>query len=585
MLSVHSNWLLAFAITAAVLDPAAAGTTVRPLPNIVMFLTDDQDQMLGGSFPAHDGATPMPKTKAKMQDAGAMATNFFIHTPICCPSRSELVTGRYLHNLKTDPTLPKQKDEIICMHVNETKVNGHTFAVPLAKAGYKVGLFGKYLNNMPANHAAPPGFDAWMGNGGGDYIAPAFDTAGLADIGPWHIPDGRWATTEANYTTAVVGNVSIAWIEKTVAAGDPFFAYIAPKAAHEPFIPAPWYLEHWDPSWPKTEPRNDPAWNSTADARAGHHGNIATQPMLSEEAAQVITGVFKNRWRTLMSVDDVIGSVIDKCEALGVLNNTYFFYSSDHGFQLGQLNIIMDKRHVYDWDTRIHLLARGPGIAAGSTWAQPATQVDLAPTFLGIAGLDKTAVMDGKSLLPLLLAARGDTELGAPAAATVHPATARHLASLGDATAYASAWRDAAYIEYYYVAANVKCVEQCTTPGGKYPHSDSWCTDLPDNSKCWGPPCKQDCYPTEDQDNNFIGLRSMPGSALGDTLYVEFQHGNADQGPVNFSASSINFHEVYDVAADKWQMHNLYNSTAPATLQAMHTKLHAFFDCAGDACP
>ena len=125
MLSVPSNWLLAFAITAAVLVPAAASTTARPLPNIVMFLTDDQDQMLGGSFPAHDGATPMPKTKAKMQDAGAMATNFFIHTPICCPSRSELVTGRYLHNLKTDPTLPKQKDEIICMHVNETKVNGH----------------------------------------------------------------------------------------------------------------------------------------------------------------------------------------------------------------------------------------------------------------------------------------------------------------------------------------------------------------------------------------------------------------------------------------------------------------------------
>ena len=167
----------------------------------------------------------------------------------------------------------------------------------------------------------------------------------------------------------------------------------------------------------------------------------------------------------------------------------------------------------------------------------------------------------------------------------MHPATARHLATLGDPAAYASAWRDAAFIEYYYVAPNVKCVESCAAPGGKYPHGDSWCTDLPDNSKCWGPPCKQDCYPTEDLDNNFIGLRSMSGSALGDTLYAEFQHGNADQAPVNFGASSVNFHEVYDVAADKWQMHNLYNSTAPATLQAMHAKLRAFFDCAGDACP
>jgi N-acetylglucosamine-6-sulfatase len=59
--------------------------------------------------------------------------------------------------------------------------------------------------------------------------------------------------------------------------------------------------------------------------------------------------------------------------------SSYFFYSSDHGFQLGQFNIPMDKRQVYDWDTRIHLLMRGPGISKGSTFELPATQVDVAP--------------------------------------------------------------------------------------------------------------------------------------------------------------------------------------------------------------
>ena len=63
----------------------------------------------------------------------------------------------------------------------------------------------------------------------------------------------------------------------------------------------------------------------------------------------------------------------------------------------------MDKRQVYDWDTRIHLLMRGPGIAKGATWALPATQVDMAPTFLGLAGLAAPADMDGKSILPHLL--------------------------------------------------------------------------------------------------------------------------------------------------------------------------------------
>jgi N-acetylglucosamine-6-sulfatase len=68
--------------------------------------------------------------------------------------------------------------------------------------------------------------------------------------------------------------------------------------------------------------------------------------MIDAQTATVITDVFKNRWRTLMSVDDAIADVVAACEALGVMGSTYFFFTSDHGFQLGQFNIIMDKRHV-----------------------------------------------------------------------------------------------------------------------------------------------------------------------------------------------------------------------------------------------
>ena len=48
----------------------------------------------------------------------------------------------------------------------------------------------------------------------------------------------------------------------------------------------------------------------------------------------VITDIFKNRWRTLMSVDDVVAAVIAEVDALGLSDSTYFFYSSDHGFQV-----------------------------------------------------------------------------------------------------------------------------------------------------------------------------------------------------------------------------------------------------------
>eukprot|EP00658_Telonema_sp_P-2_P079456 TRINITY_DN7683_c0_g1_i12.p1 TRINITY_DN7683_c0_g1~~TRINITY_DN7683_c0_g1_i12.p1 ORF type:complete len:451 (+),score=97.42 TRINITY_DN7683_c0_g1_i12:219-1571(+) len=432
-------------------------------PNIVLFLTDDQDQMLGGSFPitSPGAATPMPRTKALLAEQGATATNFFIHTPICCPSRSELLSGRYFHNLKR--TVAGDSGDIICMHINETKVNNATFARSLSEqAGYSVGMFGKYLNNVPST--VPPGFDAWLANGGGNYIAPEFNTAGLSWAG---IPDGTWKGSVDNYTTSVVGNLSLAWITRKVKDETPFFAYIAPKAAHEPFIPAAWYVDHWDPSWPKTEPRDMPNWNCTPGSRSDHHGSIATQPMLTHQAAEVITGVFKNRWRTLMSVDDLIGAVIDHCHNLGVLDNTYFFYTSDHGFQLGQFNIPMDKRNVYDWDTRIHLLARGPGIQPKSQWTQLATQVDLAPTFLEIAGVTKPSQMDGKSVLGLL---KGGEQPG---------------------------WRDSVLLEYYFVDDNDKCMQGCTP--GAWPQKDSWCTDLERNADCWCPPGynSSSCYPTE----------------------------------------------------------------------------------------
>ena len=615
--------LLAVAASAApALAADGGGFVAAPLtsrPNIVYFLTDDQDQVLGGSFPprAPGGATPMPKTNAKMALAGATATNFFVHTPICNPSRSELLSGRYFHNIKMVGTATPGAAVDWSMHVNETKVNAATFAKTLQEqGGYTVGMFGKYLNVMPKD--VPAGFDAWMGNGGGQYIGPAFMTRGLDFLNP-PIPDqGNYKFPAENYTTAVVGNVSLAFIRHAVkqqreagargaaAQAKPFMAYVAPKACHEPFNPAPWYADHWDPAWPATEPRPE-VWNCSKASRAAHHGNIATNPLISDEAATVITDGFKNRWRTLMSVDDVIGAVIDECEALGVLNNTYFLYSSDHGFQLGEFNLLLDKRNVYDWDTRVHLLARGPGIAAGSTWSQPATQVDLAPTFLGIAGLGKTAVMDGKSLLPLLVelaAAEGEakdagTDADVDAAAAAAPASVRrHLRAVapGGSAEYRAGWRSAVFLEHYFVNNNVFCVAGCAglplTPSEEYPTHDSNCGDLTpgQNANCYsvspgqgGANCSSDCYATESTQNNFIALRSMPGSAFGDTLYAEFQTGEQNVADVNFTA--VDFVEAYDAAADPWMMRNLANSTPAASLAAMSAELHRWFACAGDACP
>merc|ERR1712070_1049183 len=120
---------------------------------------------------------------------------------------------------------------------------------------------------------------------------------------------------------------------------------------------------------------------------------------------------------------------------MGVANNTYFMYSSDHGFQLGELNILIDKRQHYDYDTRIHLLVRGPGIEKGSTFKYPGTQVDVTTTWLGLAGLSRPDVFDGRSIVPLLV--DGDDE-------AVPSQTRKHLQELAPEgrEEYAASWRD-----------------------------------------------------------------------------------------------------------------------------------------------
>ena len=99
--------------------------------------------MLGSSFPTVGGATPLPKTKRLLVDEGATFTNAFIHVPICNPSRSTTLTGRYFHNLRTTNT------SWAAMHVNMNAVHNRSFGLVFQRAGYATALLGKYVNAMP----------------------------------------------------------------------------------------------------------------------------------------------------------------------------------------------------------------------------------------------------------------------------------------------------------------------------------------------------------------------------------------------------------------------------------------------------
>jgi arylsulfatase A-like enzyme len=103
----------------------------------------------------------------------------------------------------------------------------------------------------------------------------------------------------------------------------------------------------------------------------------------------------------VQGVDDNIGKVLDELDRLGIADETIVMYSSDNGWYLGDLGMY-DKRFMYEPGLRVPLLARGPGITAGISPDAFVANIDLAPTFLDLAGLPIPGSMQGRSLKPLL---------------------------------------------------------------------------------------------------------------------------------------------------------------------------------------
>ena len=94
--------------------------------------------------------------------------------------------------------------------------------------------------------------------------------------------------------------------------------------------------------------------------------------------------------------------------------------------------------------------------------------------------------------------------------------------------------------------------------------------------------CNEGCYPTEDDNNNFIAIRKVGGAGDG-TLYAEYQEGTQSKVDIDFSAPT--FYELFNASNDTWLMHNLHATAPDSTKAALHADLHAWYSCVGATCP
>ena len=133
--------------------------------------------------------------------------------------------------------------------------------------------------------------------------------------------------------------------------------------------------------------------------------NLTKLSSLSYLKGNEIDELFRNRWRTLLSVDDLVTELYETIRTMNLLNSTYWIVTSDHGYNLGQHRLPSCKLNVYDHDTRIPLIISGPGISMNTKFDLLGSNVDVAPTMLSLAGASPDEIsqhFDGKSILNVL---------------------------------------------------------------------------------------------------------------------------------------------------------------------------------------
>jgi arylsulfatase A-like enzyme len=397
---------------------------VQPRPNILLIIADDHAYQAIGAYGSILNDTP---NIDRIAAEGLRFDRALVTNSICAPSRAVILTGKYSHvNGVLD-------------NVDDFDGDQPTFPKLLQGAGYQTAAFGKWHLK-----SEPTGFDTWeVLPGQGHYYNPDLRT-----------PAGT--VRREGYVTDIATDLTLDWLRAERDADRPFFVWLGHKAPHRNWMPGPDHLTTFaDTTFPEPPTLFDdyltrapgaatqemeidrhmtlmydlkvrPAPLATQDWElnfwAGMDARLTHEQQAEWDAAYQVrnaaflaappTGADLVRWkyqeylkdylRTIASVDDNVGRVLDYLDAAGLAENTLVIYTSDQGFYLGEHGWF-DKRWIYEESLRTPLLMRWPdGIAAGTSSAALVANVDLAPTFLELAGVDVPAAMQGLSAVPVL---------------------------------------------------------------------------------------------------------------------------------------------------------------------------------------
>jgi N-acetylglucosamine-6-sulfatase len=347
-------------------------------PNIIFILTDDM-ALYDLEF--------MPKVKKLLIEEGTTFSNYFVTNSQCCPSRSSILRGQYVHNHGVE------SNSAGFQRFYQLGNESSTMATWLKTAGYLTGYMGKYLNGYPhgSNKThVPPGWDEWHG---------AIGVGGYKQFDYSLNENGKiveYGHAEADYLTDVISRKATAFIHQAVEKRKPFFLHLAPFAPHEPATPAPRHRPLFaDAKAPRTASFNEKEVTSKP-------AYIRALPLLNQNQIRKMDQLYRKRLQSLQAVDELLENIVETLQRTGELHRTYIVFASDNGYHLGQHRLLQGKQTAYEEDIHVPLIIRGPDVPAHRSVQHLAVETDLAPTFAEWASILPPGFVDGRSLEPLL---------------------------------------------------------------------------------------------------------------------------------------------------------------------------------------
>lgn len=383
-------------------------------PNILWICTDQQRYDTISALGNPHVSTP---NLDRLAEQGVSFTHAYCQSPICTPSRASFLTGMYpsrVHvNGNGNERFPDQPALVTKM---------------LANAGYDCGLIGK-LHLASAYGRIEPrvadGYRYWRYS-----HAPRDDWSTGHDYADWVRAKGyslRELTERPEgipaelHQTTWCADMSIEFIHDHASA--PWLASVNIYDPHPPFNPPQSYRDQFDPAsmpGPLFQPGDLEQQGELAGVDFQSQGRDPNEldiriPVLSAmpvAGAQTPTSAGARDAKTLQAayyamirqIDDQVGRILDALEESGQRENTVVIFMSDHGEMLGDHGLIQKGCRFYEGLVRVPLIWSWPGRFPENRRNDALVELtDIAPTLLGLAGLQVPDDMHGRPLLPLLV--------------------------------------------------------------------------------------------------------------------------------------------------------------------------------------